>query len=53
MSVIKNYILPHPPIMIPQIGKGDEVNVESTIKAISNITDEIAQIKARYNSYYF
>ncbi len=22
MSVIKNYILPHPPIMIPQIGKG-------------------------------
>ncbi|WP_027421761.1 AmmeMemoRadiSam system protein A [Lachnobacterium bovis] len=45
MSVIKNYILPHPPIMIPQIGKGDEVNVESTIKAISNITDEIAQIK--------
>lgn len=45
MSVIKNYILPHPPMMIPQIGKGEEVKLESTIRAISNVMDEIAQIK--------
>lgn len=35
------YLMPHPPIMIPQIGKGEEKRIENTIKACEKIGEDI------------
>lgn len=37
------YITPHPPIVIPQIGKGEESKAEATINGLKEISKEIAE----------
>lgn len=39
------YLMPHPPIIIPDIGKGEEKKIESTTLACNEIGKEIADIK--------
>lgn len=36
------YLMPHPPIMIPEVGKGEEQKIKETIKACQHIAKEIA-----------
>lgn len=43
MSIIKTYLLPHPPLIIPSIGKGDETKINDTIKSFDKIANEIAK----------
>jgi len=45
MSIIKTFIVPHPPIIIPEIGKGKEKEIKKTIEAYHKIAKEIAKIK--------
>lgn len=45
MSVIAGYMVPHPPLIIPEIGRGNELQVEETIKAYERVADEIADIE--------
>lgn len=45
MSVIAGYMVPHPPLIIPEVGRGNELQVEETIKAYERVADEIADIK--------
>ena len=45
MSVIAGYMVPHPPLIIPEVGRGNELQVEETIKAYEKVADEIADIK--------
>ena len=45
MSILASYILPHPPLIIPQIGKGEERKIQKTIDSYEKIAKEIAEIK--------
>ena len=39
------YITPHPPIIIPEIGRGEEKKIASTSKALKIISKEVKQIE--------
>ena len=39
------YTLPHPPIIVPEVGKGREAEIRETADAFDRVSDEIATIK--------
>lgn len=45
MSIIASYIVPHPPLIIPEIGNGDEKKIQETINAYHKVAKEISEIK--------
>ena len=45
MSVIAAYAVPHPPMIVPQVGRGSEEQVRSTIRSYEAVADEIAALK--------
>lgn len=45
MSVVAAYITPHPPLIFPEIGGGEEKKIQSTINALNEMADEISNIK--------
>lgn len=45
MSVIGAFVVPHPPISIPDIGKGEEQKIYTTINSYMKVADKIAAIK--------
>lgn len=46
-KIIKHYIMPHPPIVIPEIGRGEERKIEATFNACGSIGEEIADLKPK------
>lgn len=42
MSILASFIVPHPPLIIPNIGKGSEKQVSKTISAYKEIAKQIA-----------
>jgi len=44
-DILGYYLMPHPPIVIPDIGKGQEKKIEATSLACNTIGREIADIK--------
>lgn len=45
MSIKNAFIVPHPPLIIPKIGRGQEIKIEKTIKAYDAIAKKIAELK--------
>lgn len=45
MAIEAGYMVPHPPLIIPEVGRGEEKRIGATIGAYQKIADEIAQIK--------
>jgi len=45
MSIIRSYALPHPPLAVPEVGRGQEKGIEKTLEAFYKVADEIALIK--------
>ena len=45
MPVLAAYMVPHPPMIVPQIGKGSEEQVRVTIRAYQQVADEIAALQ--------
>ncbi len=45
MSILAAYMVPHPPMIVPQVGKGSEKQIEKTIRAYEAIADEIAALR--------
>lgn len=41
MSVIAGYLMPHPPVLIPEVGQGRERTCENTLSALKQIAQEI------------
>jgi len=39
------YLLPHPPVLIPEIGRGEEKKCLATLDALEKVADEIAEYK--------
>lgn len=45
MAITAAFTVPHPPLIVPQIGRGSEKQVETTILAYERVADEIAALK--------
>ena len=45
MSLQAAFMVPHPPMIIPDIGRGSEAQIEETIKAYREVAEEIGRLK--------
>jgi len=45
MSLIGTFIVPHPPLIIPEIGKGQEKEIQKTIDAYEEVARRIGALK--------
>ena len=45
MSIIAAYMVPHPPMIVPDVGRGSEKQVAETIRAYEAVADEIAELR--------
>ena len=45
MAIIAAFMVPHPPMIVPEVGRGSEKQVEKTIKAYEKVAEEIAALK--------
>jgi AmmeMemoRadiSam system protein A/AmmeMemoRadiSam system protein B len=45
MAILGAFIVPHPPIILPQIGKGKEKDIQNTIDGFNQISDMIAKLQ--------
>ncbi len=45
MSIIAGFIVPHPPLIIPEVGHGDEKGIDETVKSYDQVARAIAEIK--------
>jgi len=44
MAIIASYVLPHPPVVIPEIGREDRYKIDKTYEAYDKIGKEIASL---------
>ncbi|MBP5275313.1 MAG: AmmeMemoRadiSam system protein A, partial [Lachnospiraceae bacterium] len=42
--VLAAFMVPHPPLIIPEIGKDEVKTIEKTVKAYESVADEIATL---------
>ena len=45
MPVLAAYMVPHPPMIVPQIGKGSEKQIAETVRAYEQVAEEIEQLR--------
>ena len=45
MSVVGTFIVPHPPIILPEVGRGEEQKIEKTARAYRAVAKHIAELK--------
>jgi hypothetical protein len=43
MSILATYLMPHPPIILPEVGKGEELVINKTIESLHQVGKEISQ----------
>ncbi len=44
MPIIAAFAVPHPPLIVPQVGRGGEKQIEATVRAYEQAADEIAAL---------
>ncbi|MBO4650116.1 MAG: AmmeMemoRadiSam system protein A [Clostridiales bacterium] len=44
MSILATFMVPHPPLIVPAVGRGGEKQVETTIRSYEKVADEIASL---------
>ena len=45
MAILAGFMVPHPPMIVPDIGRGSESQITETIRAYEIIADEIASLR--------
>ena len=45
MGITAGFMVPHPPMIVPEIGRGSEQQVRDTIRAYERVADEIAALR--------
>lgn len=45
MPLLETFIVPHPPLIVPRVGKGQETKIQNTIDAYHRIARRIAELK--------
>ncbi|MBQ6294204.1 MAG: AmmeMemoRadiSam system protein A [Lachnospiraceae bacterium] len=43
--ILAGFMVPHPPLIIPEIGKGEEEQIRKTINAYERVADEVAALE--------
>lgn len=43
MNIISAYAVPHPPLIIPEVGRGQEHNIQATVDAYEKIGQQVAE----------
>ncbi len=44
MPVLASFMVPHPPLIVPKVGRGGEKQVEKTIRSYERVAEEIASL---------
>ncbi|MCR4945521.1 MAG: AmmeMemoRadiSam system protein A [Lachnospiraceae bacterium] len=44
MSILAGFMVPHPPMIVPEIGRGSEKQILETIEAYEKVADEVAKL---------
>ncbi len=44
MGIIAGFMVPHPPMIVPDIGRGSEAQIEETTKAYERVAEEVAAL---------
>ena len=44
MAILAGFMVPHPPMIVPEVGRGSEKQVIETIKAYEKVAEEVAGI---------
>ena len=45
MSLLAGFMVPHPPLIVPAVGRGGEAEIEETTRAYERVADEIAALR--------
>lgn len=45
MSIVAAFMVPHPPMIVPEIGRGSEAQIEETTAAYERVAREIAELR--------
>lgn len=45
MPILAGFMVPHPPMIVPEIGRGSEAQVEETTRAYEKVAEEVAALK--------
>ena len=45
MGILAAFMVPHPPMIVPAVGRGSEDQIKATINAYEEVADEIAELK--------
>ena len=45
MGIVAAYMVPHPPLIVPQVGRGSEEQIRKTIDAYEQVAEEIADLQ--------
>ncbi|MBO4888464.1 MAG: AmmeMemoRadiSam system protein A [Firmicutes bacterium] len=45
MPILGAFVVPHPPLIIPDVGRGGEKQIEKTTRAYEKVADEIAALR--------
>ena len=45
MGVLGAFMLPHPPLIVPEIGRGEEKKIQKTVDAYHRAARKIAELK--------
>ena len=44
MSILAAFMVPHPPMIVPAVGRGSEAQISKTIRAYEQVAEEIAAL---------
>ncbi|MCC3863699.1 AmmeMemoRadiSam system protein A [Terrisporobacter petrolearius] len=44
-NILRYYLMPHPPLIIPSVGKGQEREIQNTIDACNQVGEEISKLE--------
>lgn len=44
-KLLKSYLMPHPPIMVSEVGRGEEKKISNTVDAAKNVAKEIKDLR--------
>ena len=44
MPIVGAFMVPHPPIMLPEVGRGEEEKIRATCDAYRQVAEKIAEL---------
>ena len=45
MAIVGAFMVPHPPLIVPEVGRGGEKQIEKTVQAYERVADEVAALR--------